>query len=381
MHEEPRFTLQLAVLAILLGGLFLIIHIALPLPSAPQETANVGASAAATQATSSPPAVTPTEATSTPPAIEDLTPAVAEAPTSTPANPNEVRRIEDPYRTSPLSFEQVNVLARSALVNIFCSAAGGAMQPISGSGVVIDPRGIVLTNAHVAQYVLLAESGRVNLQCVIRTGSPAIARWQAHVMYLPPQWIEEHAAELLQERPIGTGKHDYALLYIGFPLDRSPRPALFSSLQPDTREAIGFVDDAILAASYPAEFLGAITARMNLYAVTSITTIDELFTLGAHTVDVVSIGSVIGAQSGSSGGAVVNAWARLIGVITTTSEGTTTGERRLRGITLSYIERDMAAQSGSSLSAMLSRDPQEQTAAFWSDTAPSLVDKLLSQLK
>ncbi len=374
--------MQIGVLAILLGGLFLIIHIAPPLPSAPQETANVGASAAATAATSSLPTEQSTEVIQTASAtVEQTSETVSEATAATTDNPNQVRRIENPYFTNPLPFEQTNVIGRSALVNIFCMPTNGTIRPISGSGVIIDPRGIILTNAHVAQYVLLAESGRVNLQCRLRSGSPAKSSWQAHVLYLPPRWVEEHAAELLQERPIGTGKHDYSLLYIGSPLDGGLRPISFPAVQPDTREAIGFVDDAVLTASYPAEFLGAITASMSLYPVTSITTVDELFTLdGSNTVDVLSVGSVIGAQSGSSGGAVLNAWGRLIGIITTTSDGKTTGERRLRAISLSYIERDMAAQSGRSLTAMLSRDPQVQVSEFRSNTAPSLVDKLLSHL-
>jgi S1-C subfamily serine protease len=391
MSEKPTFALQVGVLTVLVGGLLLIIRIAPPIPDAQPPHTEANVSSVAATATSSSVLVAPAESTSTSPiatvspatepSAEQPEPPAPEAPVATPSNPNEVRRIANPYPTNPLSFEHVNVIARMSLVNILCIPKGGSFRPISGSGVILDPRGVILTNAHVAQYVLLAESGRTNLQCSVRTGSPASAKWRAHVLFIPPVWVHEHASELMRDRPVGTGKHDYALLYIGSPLDGGPRPVSFPSVFPDTREAIGFVDDSVLTASYPAEFLGAITTSMSLYPVTSITRIDELFTLDRSSVDVISIGSVIGAQSGSSGGAIVNAWGRLIGVITTTSEGNTTGERRLRGITLSYIDRDLVAQTGSSLSQTLAMDPAVLTANFWSDVAPQLVEKLLAQLK
>ncbi len=45
------------------------------------------------------------------------------------------------------------IALRTALVNIICYApANGVLHSISGGGVMIDPRGIILTNAHVAQY-------------------------------------------------------------------------------------------------------------------------------------------------------------------------------------------------------------------------------------
>lgn len=299
---------------------------------------------------------------------------------ATSENPNQVKRIENPYSTQPLSFETVNTMARGALVNIFCSSSRGNIRPISGSGVIIDSRGIILTNAHVAQYVLLAESGKTTLQCDIRTGSPAAARWVARVLYLPPAWIEKHAGDIRQDRPLGTGEHDYALLYAGASVTSNARPSSFPALSPDTREAIGFTGDSVLAASYPAEFLGSITSASNLYPVTSITTIDDLYTLAVNTIDVISVGSVIGAQSGSSGGPIVNAWGRLIGLITTTSEGATTGERTLRAVALSYIDRDIAAQTGSSLSAYVSGDIGATSRNFWLNHGQSLVDKLMTYL-
>ncbi|MFA7309411.1 MAG: serine protease [Candidatus Paceibacterota bacterium] len=255
----------------------------------------------------------------------------------------------------------------------------GSIRPISGSGVLVDPKGIILTNAHVAQYVLLSESPRVGLNCYIRTGSPAVLRWIPKVMYLPPAWMEAHAVDITSARPVGTGEHDYALLSIVGSADGAPLPTSFPFVAPDTREAIGFLGDQVIAASYPAEFIGS-SAGFNIYSASSITSIRQLFTFVDSTVDVISVGGVIEAQSGSSGGAIVNAWNRLIGIITTTSDGATTADRDLRAITLSYINRDIAAQSGSNLSTTLSGNPVAQTEQFSAHTAPRLIKMLLDQI-
>src|SRR5688500_2914917 len=64
---------------------------------------------------------------------------------------------------------------KDATVNLYCRLkAGKRTVSSSGSGIMIDERGIILTNAHVAQYFLLAgEKGRVTGWCSVRTGSPA----------------------------------------------------------------------------------------------------------------------------------------------------------------------------------------------------------------
>ena len=273
-----------------------------------------------------------------------------------------VSRIKDPYATPQLPPAAINATTRSALVNIMCMPSGGSMHPISGSGVLIDPRGIILTNAHVAQYVLLSEDEDVNLSCVIRTGSPASSKWIAEVVYLPPVWAQEHASELNTSRPLGTGEHDYAFLRIIASAGSAPLPATFPFVSPDSREAIGFLNDKVMAAGYPAEFLGGMGMQDNLFAASSFSSIRQLITFGTSSVDSISLGGVIEAQSGSSGGAVVNMWGRLIGMISTMTDGTTTSQRDLRAITMSYIDHDLTLQTGMNMDAFLagSIDAREQ---------------------
>lgn len=289
------------------------------------------------------------------------------------------KRIENPYSFPASSFTVVNEAARNAVVNIMCLPRSGGLSPISGSGVIIDPRGIILTNAHVAQYVLLSESPDVDLRCYVRTGSPAAIHWTPSVLFMPYAWVAQHASELNQAHPTGTGEHDYALLFVSGSADGAPLPAQFPYLTPDTREGIGFAGDSVLAASYPAEFVGN-AARSDLYAAASVTTIGQLLTFSTSSIDAISVGGVIEAQSGSSGGAVVNAWQHLIGIITTTSSGQTTAERDLRAVTLSYINRDLKAQSGLDLGGVFAANPVDLTAQFTRDQVPKLLSLLLPQI-
>lgn len=289
--------------------------------------------------------------------------------------PNQVTRVENPYSTTSLSGEILNAMVRAALVNIVCMPHSGSLSPISGSGVVIDPRGIILTNAHVAQYVLLSQDPRVDLSCVVRTGAPAVAHYTPRVLYFPAVWAAAHASEIRVERPSGTGEHDFALLLTTGALNGASLPATFSYLSPDTREAVAFKGDQMLVASYPAEFVGGLATQSNLYPASSPASIEELLTFDVNSVDALSLGGIIEAQSGSSGGAVVNAWGRLVGLIVTMSEGTTTAERDLHALSLSYINRDLKTLTGSDIVYTLSGDPYLR-AQFFSDTAAASITQL-----
>jgi S1-C subfamily serine protease len=291
-----------------------------------------------------------------------------------------VTRISSPYAFPPQSFDVINNQTRLALVNIFCGARNGTFKPISASGVIIDPRGVILTNAHVAQYFLLSSSPIVDLSCVIRSGSPAYPLWKADVLFIPPSWVKAHAGDIVQAKPVGTGEYDYALLRITENINGQPLP-VFPFVPMDTREAIGFTDDSVLVASYPAEFVGGISTQLNLYPVSSVTNIKNMLTFDNRYVDAISLGGIIGAQSGSSGGGVVNAWGQLVGIISTTSEGATTDARDLHAVTLSYINRSIVTESGRDLQSILSDDVVHESNVFNATIAPSLRQLLIDQIR
>lgn len=327
--------------------------------------------------------VTSTKPTKPKTTEDSIVPIIESSNSQTEASTNErsVARVENAYPTGPKALESVNTETRTALVNILCETTSGSFNPISGSGTIIDPRGVILTNAHVAQYVLLSTRPELRLSCTIRTGSPARPSYKASILFMPGSWVDKHANDIRASKPMGTGEHDYALLLITQTTDGSPLPAQFPFIPYDARETIGFTGDSVVVAAYPAEFTGGITTQMNLYASSAITQIRELLTFTDRPVDLISVGGVILAQSGSSGGAVVNAWGRLIAVVTTTSDGATTAERDLRAITLSYVDRALYQDSGVGLSTILSSDLKARNVLFMDSKAPGLAQKIIDQLR
>lgn len=270
-------------------------------------------------------------------------------------NEHEARRLINPYTSVPLSFDDVNTITRSALVNILCNAPNGV---ISGSGIVIDTRGVIVTNAHVAQYVLLSKDPGFGVECTVRAGSPARPIGSADILFLPQAWIDEHAKDITVTNPLGTGENDFALLLLRGIFSGTP-------LSFDSREAIGFLGDRVLIGSYPAGFLGSIETQKSLHAASTIGSIQDLFTFGdANAIDLLSLGGVIVAQSGSSGGAVVNQWGKLIAIASTASTKGTTAERDLRAITFAHIDRVLARERSTTLSGFLTGNIEVEAATF-----------------
>lgn len=321
--------------------------------------------------------------TEAPPAEETSEPVAEEAPGVSSQTSQEGRavRIENPYSFGTKTPVVVDAEARAAVVNIFCRSRDPQLLSTSGSGVLIDPRGVILTNAHLGQYFLLDSGSAIDLSCSIRTGSPVRPTYRARVLYLPKAWVEENAPGIAERKATGSGEYDFSLLLIDSRIDGAALPATFPFLPPDTREAIGFTDDVVLVAGYPAEFLSGGATQNNLSITTTFATIGELLTFTRRVVDVISLGNIPLAQGGSSGGAVVNAWGFLVGIVTTTSEGETTASRDLRAITLAHVDRSLTAHTGADLSSFLSQDLPGTAQLFEEAEAPALSQRLIDAIR
>lgn len=280
--------------------------------------------------------------------------------------------------TPPLS---LNTTVRAAVVNIVCTTvSGGLLSPISASGVIIDPRGIVLTNAHVAQYFLLKDYPSPNfVECVIRMGSPARPMYTATLLFIPPSWVVTNASKIAQSEPTGTGEHDYALLVITGVTGPGVTPLQTFPFLPIATAAPA-VGAKTLIAGYPAGFLGGITVQKDLYASSAEANVGTLYTFSDNIVDLFSVGGTILSQRGSSGGAVADGSGNLVGLIVTATDAPDTAGRDLRALTTSYIIRNFAIESGTSLAAFLGGDILAQAASFNSLTAPTLTKKLTDVL-
>ncbi|MBI4068165.1 trypsin-like peptidase domain-containing protein [Candidatus Kaiserbacteria bacterium] len=287
-----------------------------------------------------------------------------------------VTRIKNPYVYPQLSDSALDIITRAAIINILCIVNNG--QSVSGSGVVIDERGVVLTNAHVGQYVLLSEVSQ-NITCTARAGSPAQSAWKLRTLFMPSTWVDAHAQDLRSPQPTGTGEHDYSLLLLA-PLPTVPTPPPIRHLAYDTREGVSFEGDPVLLASYPAGFVGGFIVMNNLYPTTTFGAIRKLYTFKNSSIDLLSLGGAIVAQGGSSGGAIVNRWGNLVGLIVTTSEGETTADRDLRAVTIAHVDRSIREHTGMGLSEFLNGDILEHANDFRVNQLAVLAQKLVDQV-
>jgi len=203
---------------------------------------------------------------------------------------------------------------------------------------------MILTNAHVAQYFLLADRG---VSCNIRTGGPAVPTYKAGLVYLPARWVQQNAALLTQDNPMGTGERDFALLAITDATQAVPHVVLAS--------ATPGINEPVAIASYGSQELSAEQIRSGFYPTIVLSAVRSIFTFGTKTPDVLAFVGTPAAQEGSSGGGVANSASELVATITTSKIDGAVAERALSAITASYIQREYAAETGNALKTLLAR--------------------------
>ena len=295
---------------------------------------------------------------------------------STPPQTTTIQQTPTP-QTATIPFNEINTSARKALVNILCTTkSGGLLNPISGSGIIIDPKGIILTNAHVAQYFLLKDYYVPDyITCIIRIGSPAKPAYTAKPLYISESWIYENAEDITAQEPLGTGQYDYALIGItgtisGEPIT-NPIPYVDISVTPNLE-----VGAPIFIGGYPAGFAGGITVQKDLNITSTLGVIDDVFTFIEQTIDLITVKGSIVSQHGVSGGAVIDNKGDLIAIVVTSTTDTNTSDRVLGAITADYIKRDFKIQTGTSLDTFLQYDVLGTAESFWTTLAPPLIKAL-----
>lgn len=318
-----------------------------------------------------------------------LSPPEAQEPTSapktSPATDNPLASIVSSSVGQLIALPQLNDIVRGATVNILCtSKSSGPLKPLTASGVLIDPRGVILLNAHTAQYFLLQDYPRTDsITCVIRTGNPARPAYQARVLYIPPQWVEENRAGIVADDPLGTGENDFALLLINAAVtgaDLTPLPTLsFADSDDDIDRTLSVPH---IVAGYAAGFLDGALVQKDLYLSSSVTLINSIFTFDDNTVDLMSLGGSVVAQKGSSGGPVVSQTnQKLVGLVVTTTTAANTDNRDLRAITLSHISRGLQKFTGKNLPQFLNQDLNTYADTFAQNVAPTLKQYLVTEIE
>lgn len=268
-----------------------------------------------------------------------------------------------------------------ALVNIFCTyETSEYVRSNSGSGFFINDDGVILTNAHVAQFLLLENVAEGSSHCVIRTNTED-GEYRAELLYISPAWIEKHAHLIDDEQPLGTGERDFALLYVTAGVDNQPLPARFPYLAVNTdllsKRRIG---DTVTVGGFPAGAFFQNGETEAIVPVTATTTLTDMFTFGSNYADVISIGSSTAGERGVSGGPVIDEAGEVIGMVSTKGS-LEPGALTLRALTLSYIDRAMTEESTFTLHETASGQLSFRAQLFMDTIVPFLSRILESELE
>ena len=342
-------------------------------PVTPLTETNASSTIAVISNITLPPLTFPTISTSTSSTVQKKSPPISKTehastvPATSAAAPAHLPPV---YSSADLNTAAATL--RAALVNIICySSGGGSLHSISGSGIIIDPKGIILTNAHIAQYFLLRDRG---VSCTVRSGSPAVNRYKAALIYIPPPWIRANANVLTTQNPTGTGEQDFALLAITNSGEGAASPVAYSSIALATDPP--FAGTPVVIASYGAQFLESAQVQSALFPTVVFGSVKDVYTFGTNTIDVLALGGSAAAQEGSSGGGVSGGADTLLGTITTSTVEGNTATRSLDAITASYIRAAYASETGSPIDTLLAESPANSVANF--ATQSSVLEAILT---
>lgn len=259
------------------------------------------------------------------------------------------------------------------IVNILCiKQSGNKINLTTGSGVIISSKGIVLTNAHVAQHFLLKEAG---YNCSLRRENIPTYGFNAIPLYISEKWIKNNYTQISNSTPTGTGEDDYALLLITTNTNSALSLPKFPSVTLKTNDSTD-VGDSVTIAGYPGKITSSLEIAKSTALQKEIVKIREVFTLNDSTIDVVSTNETEMARRGVSGGGVFKNNS-LVGIMVSTNQ--TNKGFVINALTLDYINRDLKKETGKNLYDYIESNTIKQSEDFAS-VAPLLSELLMRNL-
>lgn len=300
-------------------------------------------------------------------------------PPTTPTQPRQPLPTQKPVPAAPSASEsqipkpdlqgKIGSYAEVA-VNIVCKQPQGNMiSATTGSGVMVSPSGVILTNAHVAQYVLLEDGGH-NTDCIVYRNNIADHGYHVDVIYFPTGWMEENANSMKEANPRGTGEFDFALLYITKSTKKSERDLNFPYAKISLDNNKYKKGNSVNITGYPGGVSKLFDMDRSDILKTDKSKIKEVYSFNRQdNIDLFSTLQTHVAQRGASGGGIFST-NDLIGITVTISEGD--GGSSINSITTQYINSAMQDHYGKGLLKVLSEDPNTHLDYFKSNSLKKL---------
>lgn len=272
---------------------------------------------------------------------------------------------------------------KNVVVNTICTRKqGNAVTVSTGSGVIVSSEGVVLTNAHVAQFFIIQDHDNNVIDCSVYKESAPSFGYKAEILYVSPDWIFENYKTISQLNAVGTGEEDYAFLHItGSTNPTLPIPSSFPYANVDI-EIKPEKGDPVIAAGYPgAPSSLAEISKSGKLQVDSIY-IDDVFTFGPGNIDIITTGKTHVGAKGASGGGIFSGQdvnkSNLIGTISTTQG--VNGDAHINAITSSYINRDIIKDTGKNINYYLRNNLTKKSNSFKDIYLDEFSELLISEL-
>ena len=219
-----------------------------------------------------------------------------------------------------------------AVVQIFCRTQA---LLYSASGVIVNERGLILTNAHVADIV--KKSGEE--QCEVRHGNPASSFAGVSVVF-----VADTTAKIPDTQ---VPQRDLAFLTL--------RDARESFAVAPISLAVLDVNTPLYTLGYPSEFLQGVAATDRSNLVFSILPVGGLADIdgdGDTAEGYIFKGGII-LQQGSSGTALFRRDGSVAGIIFATTKGATTADRNGIALMTPYIDAILQLEAGQGLAEFI----------------------------
>lgn len=238
-----------------------------------------------------------------------------------------------------LTSDAVYQLLDTAIVQVVCRL--NDRFSVSGSGVVVSPLGIVLTNTHVVEDAT---------DCFVRTGNPAAYAGRLKIVY------RGSAVEKIPDTEVPL--EDFAFGKIIEVPAASKLTTPFKYLSPNSSYAHSIFERYFLAA-YASEFAGGGGATpQNL--VFTITKLLGFFAITGDGSEVLELEGNVSTQEGASGSPLISAAdGSVVGLVFGQNkgegDGVETAKRTEYAFSLSYIDRVLRKKEGMGLQDFIAK--------------------------